>query len=45
MAAASPQSMIDASIFEQLQKKIDEDSEVRENIREAVQNLEKQGTV
>lgn len=44
MAAGPPSSMIDTSIFEQLQVKIDEDSQVRENIRNAAQNLEKQGT-
>ena len=44
MAAVPSSSMIDTSIFEQLQTKIDEDSEVRENIRNAVQSLEKQGT-
>jgi hypothetical protein len=44
MAAVPSSSMIDTSIFEQLQLKIDEDVQVRENIRNAVQALEKQGT-
>ncbi len=43
MAAAPTTSMIDTSIFEQLQVKIDEDAQVRENIRNVVQVLEKQG--
>ena len=44
MAAVPSSSMIDTSIFEQLQLKIDEDVQIRENIRNAVQVLEKQGT-
>ncbi len=43
MAAVPSSSMIDTSIFEQLQLKIDEDVQVRENIKNAVQALEKQG--
>lgn len=45
MAALPSSSMIDTSIFEQLQTKIDEDSQIRENIRNAVQGLEKQGLI
>ena len=35
--------MINPSIFVHLQAKIDEDSSVREELRNLVQNLEKQG--
>lgn len=37
--------MVDAAIFEHLQVKIDEDSQVREEIRHAVQTLERQGRI
>ena len=36
--------MINPTIFVHLQAKIDEDSSVREELRNHVQNLEKQGT-
>ena len=35
--------MIDPAIFEHLQSKIDEDSKVREELRNILQDLEKQG--
>jgi hypothetical protein len=35
--------MVDPRIFEQLQTKIDEDSEVREQIKTITQTLERQG--
>lgn len=35
--------MVQPGIFEDLQKKIDEDASVREALREIVQTLEKQG--
>ena len=35
--------MVDATIFEQLQANIDEDSQVREEIRNILQKLERQG--
>ncbi|KZF23568.1 putative Translin-1 [Xylona heveae TC161] len=43
MAEPVPAQMIDPAIFEQLQAKIDEDSQVREDIREILQTLERQG--
>ena len=36
--------MVDPSIFENLQSKIDEDIEVREQLRGILQTLEKQGS-
>ena len=35
--------MASAAIFEQLQLKLDEDSQIREDIRNVVQTLERQG--
>ncbi|KAK4993447.1 Translin-1 [Elasticomyces elasticus] len=35
--------MVDPAIFEHLQQKIDEDTGVRDKIREVLQTLEKQG--
>ena len=35
--------MVDPSIFEHLQSKIDQDATVREELRDTVQTLEKQG--
>lgn len=35
--------MVNPAIFEHLQTKIDEDSSVREELRNILQNLEKQG--
>ena len=46
MACASEtrtQGMIDPAIFAHLQSKIDEDIEVREQLRNVLQDLEKQG--
>lgn len=37
--------MVQPGIFEDLQRKIDEDSSVREALREIVQTLEKQGVL
>ena len=45
MAAVPSTTIIDTTIFQQLQMKIDEDSQIREKIRDAVQNLERQGTI
>lgn len=36
--------MVDPAIFEHLQTKIDEDSKVREELRNKLQDLEKQGS-
>jgi hypothetical protein len=36
--------MVSPAIFEQLQTKLDEDSQVREELRNLVQSMEKQGT-
>jgi len=43
MANPSETGMVDPRIFEELQNKIDEDAEVREQIRAIVQTLERQG--
>lgn len=40
---ASSSGMVDLRIFEQLQTKIDEDAEVREQIKAITQTLERQG--
>ncbi|PSS20387.1 hypothetical protein M430DRAFT_100859 [Amorphotheca resinae ATCC 22711] len=40
---ANPPGMIDPRIFESLQSKIDEDAEVRDQIREVLQSLDRQG--
>jgi hypothetical protein len=40
---ASSSGMVDPRIFEQLQTKIDEDAEVREQIKAITQTLERQG--
>jgi hypothetical protein len=40
---ASGSGMVDPRIFEDLQSKIDEDAEVREQIRAITQTLERQG--
>jgi len=46
MAAASQDhGMVDPAIFESLQAKIDEESEVREQIKNILQKLEKQGNL
>lgn len=36
MASSSPQSAIDPALFQQLQEKIDEDSQIRQEIRDIV---------
>ena len=36
--------LVDPSVFQSLQAKIDEDSSVREELKIILQNLEKQGT-
>ena len=43
--AQNTEGMIDPSIFESLQTKIDEDIEIREQIRNSLQKLEKQSMV
>ncbi|TVY48372.1 Translin [Lachnellula occidentalis] len=43
MANPNETGMVDPRIFEELQNKIDEDAEVREQIRAIVQTLERQG--
>ncbi|RDL39205.1 Uncharacterized protein BP5553_03545 [Venustampulla echinocandica] len=43
MASSSESGMVNARIFEDLQTKIDEDAEVREQIRAILQTLERQG--
>lgn len=43
MSNPSETGMVDPRIFEELQNKIDEDAEVREQIRAIVQTLERQG--
>jgi hypothetical protein len=40
---ASSSGMVDPRIFEHLQTKIDEDAEVRDQIRAIIQTLERQG--
>ncbi|KAG9804821.1 hypothetical protein KCU77_g22578, partial [Aureobasidium melanogenum] len=40
--SGNTQGLLQPQIFESLQKKIDEETEVRESIREIVQTLEKQ---
>jgi len=42
--AADGDSMIQSGIFEDLQKKIDDDTAVKDLLREFVQTLEKQGS-
>ena len=37
------QSLVSSAIFEHLQSKIDEDAKVREQIRDILQDLDKQG--
>jgi hypothetical protein len=41
---SSYSNVVDAAIFEHLQAKIDEDAEVREQLKGILQDLEKQGT-
>ena len=41
--ASEKDAMVDPAIFEHLQARIDEDSEVREQLRIILQDLEKQG--
>lgn len=41
--AERQQGMVDPAIFEQLQERVDQDSSVREELREIIQTLEKQG--
>ena len=41
--ASNSFGMVDPAIFEHLQTKIDEDSKVREELRDKLQDLEKQG--
>lgn len=43
--ASAVSGMVNPAIFEHLQAKIDEDSHVREELRNILQNLEKQGSV
>ncbi|KAL8860347.1 MAG: hypothetical protein Q9178_003318 [Gyalolechia marmorata] len=45
MAAAKAPGIVDATIFEQLQADIDDDSLVREEIRNILQRRERQGKV
>lgn len=40
---ANPSSMIDLKVFENLQGKIDDDAEIRDQIRAILQTLERQG--
>ena len=42
MASPTSQSVVDPAVFQQLQFKIDEDSQLRQEIRDHVQELEKQ---
>lgn len=42
MALTSSQGVVDPAVFEKLQVKIDEDSQLRQEIRDIVQSLEKQ---
>ena len=46
MASTSspPQGMVDPAIFELLQAKLDDDVHVREELKNIVQSMEKQGT-
>lgn len=39
----APKGMIDPAIFEHLQAKLDEDAQVREELRNIVQAMERQG--
>lgn len=41
--ASAQSGMVDSSIFETLQSKIDEDAKVREELRNKLQDLDKQG--
>ncbi|KAF4543928.1 Recombination hotspot-binding protein [Lasiodiplodia theobromae] len=41
---AERQGMVDPAIFEQLQERVDQDSNVREELRDIIQTLEKHGT-
>jgi hypothetical protein len=43
MAVSSAAGMVDTRIFEDLQTKIDEDTEVKDQIRAILQTLERQG--
>ena len=43
--STSSHGLVDPAIFEQLQTKIDEDNRVREELRNVVQALEKQGQI
>jgi hypothetical protein len=43
MAGSNTASMVDPQIFEDLQAKIDEDAQVKEQIRSILQVLERQG--
>lgn len=45
MAASNTTGMVDPKIFEHLQSKIDEDAQVRDEIRAILQTLERQGRV
>jgi len=43
--AAAPQTMVDPKIFEDLQIKIDDDAQIRDQIKAIVQTLERQERV
>jgi len=41
--SSTSQSMVDPTVFQNLQAKIDEDSQIRQEIRDIVQTMERQG--
>jgi hypothetical protein len=43
MAAFTDQGMVNSKIFEDLQKKIDDDADTREQLKAFLQTLERQG--
>ena len=43
IAESDPHALVDHAVFQNLQAKIDEDCSVREELKNILQNLEKQG--
>jgi len=45
MSSAASQGMVSPAIFEHLQAKLNEDAQLREELRNITQSMERQGTI